>query len=276
MRWRILFPILLMSISMPAAASAEPVCGDVNESGDVTVVDALSVLRESVGQSIDLQCALCGDGLIAAGEDCEVGDLDGRTCITEGFAGGDLACATGCVFDTSDCHEARFDASGPTILDFETRLEWEKKTGDIAENLHSTCPGGDYCDTPNHVDNYYQWSAASGVADGGVFTDFLARLNAGATDDPDSPASGCYAGHCDWRLPTLTELRTITVACDAPPCVVDPVFVPSGDTFQWSGTSHSDDDYAWVVHLYSETPEFIVANRVKTNSYRVRAVRGPF
>lgn len=265
---------LLLSVSLPAAAVAAPICGDVNDSGEVSVADALAVLRESVGQDVDLQCAACGDGLLADDEECEAGNLDGQSCTTQGFAGGELACATGCLFDTSDCYESRFDASGATILDFETRLEWEKKTGDIAENLISQCPGGDFCDTPNYVNNFYQWSAASGVPDGGVFTDFLARLNAGVTDGAEIPTTGCYAGHCDWRLPTLEELRTTTVSCGTPPCVVDPVFVPSGDGFQWSGTSYTGSpEYAWVVHLFAGEPEFLVNNRIKTNSYRVRAVR---
>lgn len=36
------------------------VCGDVNESGDVTTSDALAVLKSAVGQNVDLVCDYCG------------------------------------------------------------------------------------------------------------------------------------------------------------------------------------------------------------------------
>src|SRR4030095_1477904 len=32
--------------------------------------------------------ATCGDGIVATGEDCDVGTLNSETCVTEGFAGG--------------------------------------------------------------------------------------------------------------------------------------------------------------------------------------------
>ncbi|MFN2427714.1 MAG: hypothetical protein ABR587_14855 [Candidatus Binatia bacterium] len=69
---------------------------------------------------------LCGDGIIDGGEDCDVGDLDGETCATQGFFNGTLACAPGCSFDTSACNATRFEDIGTTILDHQTGLEWEK------------------------------------------------------------------------------------------------------------------------------------------------------
>jgi hypothetical protein len=49
--------------------------------------------------------AVCGDGVIEAGEDCEGDDLDGEDCtsIAGDFLGGELACGGGCTFDTSGC-----------------------------------------------------------------------------------------------------------------------------------------------------------------------------
>ncbi|MBS3172604.1 right-handed parallel beta-helix repeat-containing protein [Candidatus Woesearchaeota archaeon] len=50
----------------------------------------------------------CGDGDLDPGEVCDGADLDGKTCVTQGFNGGILACypntgTLGCTFDTSDC-----------------------------------------------------------------------------------------------------------------------------------------------------------------------------
>lgn len=45
----------------------------------------------------------CGDGKIAGSEVCDGTDLGGRTCTTEGFSAGKLACSSSCAVDTSGC-----------------------------------------------------------------------------------------------------------------------------------------------------------------------------
>ncbi|MFC1687552.1 hypothetical protein ACFL0L_03160 [Patescibacteria group bacterium] len=57
------------------------------------------------GVDIGGTCApVCGDGEIEAGEECDGANLNGQSCVTQGFAGGTLACdSTSCVFDTSLC-----------------------------------------------------------------------------------------------------------------------------------------------------------------------------
>ncbi len=48
--------------------------------------------------------AVCGNNLIESPEVCDGTDLGGQTCVTEGFAGGTLACDGSCAaFDTSAC-----------------------------------------------------------------------------------------------------------------------------------------------------------------------------
>ncbi len=79
--------------------------------------------------------AACGNGTVDSGEDCEAGNLAGETCASQGFAGGTLACAAGCHFDTSGCYATRFVDNGDgTVTDHQTGLTWEQKTGG--------CPAG--------------------------------------------------------------------------------------------------------------------------------------
>jgi hypothetical protein len=47
--------------------------------------------------------AICGDGRIDAGENCDGANLGQATCKTQGFGEGTLACSPTCAFDTSAC-----------------------------------------------------------------------------------------------------------------------------------------------------------------------------
>ena len=50
--------------------------------------------------------AVCGNGTIEPSEDCEPGDLQGETCATQGFTGGDLDCdPSACSWDYSTCYD---------------------------------------------------------------------------------------------------------------------------------------------------------------------------
>ncbi len=233
------------------AGAAAPVCGDVNASNTINATDALLVLKKGVQLPITLNCsgyedaiatcqedlegcesnAVCGDGIVTAGsEACDVGDLGGATCKNHGFAGGDIACATGCTLDTSHCYYSRFELGEGTLIDHKTGLEWERKNGADGstnfENIHDVDNTYKYCDgvSPNCTDG-------NNPFDGNAATIFLAQLNGGSTNI-------CFADHCDWRIPTLDELKTITILtnCAAGPCVVDGILEPMAEAAYLTST----------------------------------------
>lgn len=175
----------------------------------------------------------------------------------------------------------RFEDCGDgTVVDRQTGLQWEKKTGTYGA-------GANFCDTvacpdPHDVSNRYQWSLdVTPNPDGAAFTDFLARLN--GEFDPEA-ATGCFAGHCDWRLPKVSELQTILVGPEAAPgqpqtCSVVPcidsdlaaIVGPASDGPHWSATT--DPDLGQLTAWYANMTNGTVLSRTKLNNGPVRAVR---
>ena len=56
----------------------------------------------------------CGNGDLDAGEDCDGGLLNSKTCITQGYTGGTLTCSASCTFVTSACTSSGGDTGGDT------------------------------------------------------------------------------------------------------------------------------------------------------------------
>lgn len=52
---------------------------------------------------IEVRLSVCGDSVIENPEDCEGVDLNSATCVSEGYASGDLSCTISCEFDYTDC-----------------------------------------------------------------------------------------------------------------------------------------------------------------------------
>lgn len=109
--------LLLVAPLTTVAQGIDFVPGDVNDDSIVDVLDA-TVLRRALaelGPGITQTCSIaCGDGVLDAGEECELGTLEGASCASLGFAGGTLACAAGtCLFDTSGCTPPACDPLNP-------------------------------------------------------------------------------------------------------------------------------------------------------------------
>jgi hypothetical protein len=134
------------------------------------------------------------------------------------------------------------DTGSGTVIDYDTGLEWEQKTDD--GGVHDT-------------DNTYGWSSGSyypdfTYPDGTLFVDFLGRLDTCASDGTNvAPA---FAGHCDWRIPTLAELLGMAdwnlPGCGtlSGHCIDESVFGPAHPV--------PDGLQYWSSSIVSPTPEF--------------------
>lgn len=151
------------------------------------------------------------------------------------------------------------------VKDQRTGLMWEKK--DRSGGVHD-------------VSTVYSWSDhEDGQADGTAFSDLLANLN--------SPP--CFAGFCDWRLPTRFELATIldlgVVGSETVP-MVEPAFdtaclagctidlcsctdTATGGSYWTSTTYAPSDTSAWMIIFTEGRP----TGYSKTGFLHARAVR---
>ena len=160
------------------------------------------------------------------------------------------------------------DKGDGTICDSATGLMWEKKL-----------PCSDLTN-PRCVDNTYTWSRALPFTapTGTLYYEFLDRLN-DLKDPNDGAATPCFAGHCDWRIPTIGELRSIfspaSPNCTVSPCI-DAIFGPTLANVYWSSSTFAPvPTVAFVgIFFYGSVEGGPGGPFYKSNNLYARAVRG--
>lgn len=151
------------------------------------------------------------------------------------------------------------DNADGTATDLNTGLQWELKTDD--GSVHDK-------------DNGYAWTTTTGgtMPDGSAFTVFLGTLNAGVSGGGDVTV-GCFANHCDWRLPTTEELLSMLddryPNCIMNPCTTIPGFTAS--SFHLTSTTLAGVPTVAVVVNFINGG---VSGVAKSGAIPVRAVRG--
>lgn len=132
----------------------------------------------------------------------------------------------------------RFTDNGNSITDYDTGLTWVETAS--ADGMPNSIDLQD-------ADNLYTWSDTFPSRDGTVFTQYLSGLNLCTSDENGVPTFAGYAARCDWRLPTIDELRGIVDCSFGSPCI-DPIFGPTSPEKYWSGSTDATNlNRAWWV-----------------------------
>jgi alpha-tubulin suppressor-like RCC1 family protein len=77
----------------------------------------------------------CGNGVIQEGEQCDGQNLDGQTCSSLGYHGGNLLCTAGCQLDTADCITIGKCGDARIQADFGEVCDGANLAGETCENL---------------------------------------------------------------------------------------------------------------------------------------------
>ncbi|MBK1640888.1 hypothetical protein CKO12_03145 [Chromatium okenii] len=146
-----------------------------------------------------------------------------------------------CTIGSSAINGRYRDLGDGTVLDKETDLQWMRCA------LGQTWAG----ETCNGEAKEYNWDAAHAAAN---------ELN----------QRGGYAGHSDWRLPSIDELKTLIVEGQKP-TIDQQAFPNTPSSWFWSGSPYANySGFAWYVNFdYGHA-----SSDDRYDDYHVRLVRG--
>lgn len=239
-------------------AAAQSCCGDCNGDGSVTVDEIVTTVILALDGCPDVTPLVTPTLTLSPTPTREPQSTPTRTATPTSEPEPTATVTTG-PQPTETPGERFIDNGDGTITDEWTGLTWEKKSDD--ESIHD-------------IDKEYTWSRTGSVPDGTAFTIFVKTLNDNA-----------FAGHKDWRLPTVHELQDIANYELFDPAI-EPIFAAdctSGCTViecsctasspHWStNTAANGTDFVWVVNFLSG---FVSVGGMRDVAH-VRAVRsGP-
>ncbi len=117
------------SSSTGSSAGGDAATSSQSASTAQSTTSAESTSADTTASSTGTGAKLCGNGVVDPGEQCDGANLAGRTCATQGIAGGTLACNPDCTLNTSLCGQCNdgvvqpglgedcdFDAMGQPII----------------------------------------------------------------------------------------------------------------------------------------------------------------